>query len=91
MASVGGAGRGPRPAPYTEAPLATTFREWQARQAASADEAEARAREMAERHGCRLLRHGKAWRVCGPQVDVLAADLRWIRDNDLRPAEWAGR
>lgn len=71
--------------------MATTYKEWQARRAASADEAEARVRELAERHGCRLLRHGKAWRVYGPQVDVLVADLQWLRDNDLTPCDRAAR
>lgn len=68
-----------------------TFREWQAGEAERAVKRERAARELAERHGCRLLRHGKAWRVYGPQVDVLVADLQWLRDNDLTPCDRAAR
>lgn len=42
-----------------------------------------RARQMAEAAGARIYRHGCAWRVVGPTVDVLITDLSLLRPNDF--------
>lgn len=44
---------------------------------------ERQARILIERHGCRLYRHGRAWRIVGPGVDILTCDLSAIHDADF--------
>lgn len=46
---------------------------------------ERQARNLIERHGCRLYRHGRAWRIVGPGTDVLIADLAWLSVRDFAP------
>ena len=38
-----------------------------------------------EARGCRVERVGQCWRISGPGVSILCADLRLIRDRDLAP------
>lgn len=44
------------------------------------------ARQLAESAGCSLYQARKAWRVIGPGVDLLLADLRHLHPSDLQPA-----
>lgn len=46
---------------------------------------EIRIRMLAQRHRCRVLPFGRAWRVVGPGVDLLLADLVSLRPSDLEP------
>jgi hypothetical protein len=46
---------------------------------------ERQARNLIERHGCRLIQHGRVWRVVGPGTDVLIADLAWLSVRDFAP------
>lgn len=43
------------------------------------------ARALLERGRCKVYRFGVAWRVVGPGVDVLLADLAYLRAPDLEP------
>lgn len=40
---------------------------------------------LLERGHCRAYRFGAAWRVRGPGVDLLIADLHFLRAPDLEP------
>lgn len=46
---------------------------------------EIRVRLLASARGLRLLAWGRAWRIVGPSVDFLVADLRDVHADDLRP------
>lgn len=46
---------------------------------------ERQARKLVERHGCRLYRHGRAWRIVGPFTDLLIDDLSWLSARDFEP------
>ncbi len=50
---------------------------------------EQRARQIAEAHGCRLVPHGGVWRVRGPGVDILLADLGALSPSDFPDASGA--
>lgn len=43
------------------------------------------ARELAARFGARIYSHGQAWRVVGPTINVLVADLAMLREADFMP------
>lgn len=40
---------------------------------------------LAERFSARIYPHGKAWRVVGPTINVLVADLAMLREADFMP------
>jgi len=44
---------------------------------------EARVRALAQERGAKLTRQGAIWRVRGPTIDILTADLAWIRADDF--------
>lgn len=46
---------------------------------------EIRARILAQQRGCRVQSFGVGWRVAGPGVDLLLADLVSLRPSDLEP------
>lgn len=45
------------------------------------------ARQLAASAGCSLYQANKAWRVIGPGVDLLLADLRHLHPSDLQPLQ----
>lgn len=44
------------------------------------------AHDLLARHGCRAIRRGQGWRVVGPNVDFMIADLGRLTKHDLMPA-----
>lgn len=45
----------------------------------------AQAVALAERFSARIYPHGQAWRVVGPTINVLVADLAILREADFMP------
>lgn len=43
------------------------------------------AHALLAKHRCRAVRFGRGWRVTGPNIDVLIADLALLTRNDLVP------
>jgi len=51
----------------------------------SADHKRENARRLAERAGARIYPIGRAWRVVGPTIDVMVADLASLNEADFAP------
>ncbi len=43
------------------------------------------AHDLLAKHHCRAVRRGQGWRVIGPGVDLLIADLGRVTKGDLAP------
>ncbi len=48
-------------------------------------------RQLIAERGLRVERFGAGWRVCGPGVDVLITQLRFLSETDLTPARDGGQ
>lgn len=46
---------------------------------------EARIRELIKSQGLALVPFGRGWRIYGPRIDIVAADLGYLDALDLRP------
>jgi len=64
--------------------MTLTLAEYHARKRQRHDDR--KAHELAARFGARITPSGAGWRIVGPSINVLVADLRYLDERDFAPA-----